>query len=228
MTQERPRIFLVDDDPGVLKALTRLLRAAGHTVETYATPGELLRREHYGGPGCVVLDLRMPEMTGMELQEALERAGSTLPVVFVTGHGDIPTGVKAMKEGAVDFLTKPVDEKDLLAAVDRALEREAGARVDRAEREAARARYARLTAREREVCALVATGALNKQIAAELGASEKTIKVHRARVMEKLGVGSVAELVRLFDRVRAGSSGEPVAPRRPPVSEPPLHRRASP
>ena len=177
-----------------------MLRAAGHAVEAFASAREFLARERDDGPGCLVLDLRMPEMTGLELQDALERAGYAIPVVFVSGHGDIPASVKAMKAGAIDFLTKPVQNRDLLQAVERALARDRAARAARAERDAARARMARLTPRERQVCALVATGLLNKQIAAELGTGEKNIKLHRAHVMEKLGVGSVAELVRLVDR----------------------------
>ena len=182
----------------------RLLRAAGHAVEAFASAREFLARERDDGPGCLVLDLRMPEMTGLELQDALERAGYAIPVVFVSGHGDIPASVKAMKAGAIDFLTKPVQNRDLLQAVERALARDRAARAARAERDAARARMARLTPRERQVCALVATGLLNKQIAAELGTGEKNIKLHRAHVMEKLGVGSVAELVRLVDRAGLG------------------------
>jgi FixJ family two-component response regulator len=151
-----------------------------------------------------VLDLRMPEMSGLELQDALERAGHAIPVIFISGHGDIPAGVKAMKAGAIDFLTKPVQDRDLLQAIEQALARDATARAARAERDAARARMARLTPRERQVCALVATGMLNKQIAAELGTGEKNIKWHRAHVMEKLGVSSVAELVRLVDRAGHG------------------------
>lgn len=139
-------------------------------------------------------------MTGLELQDALEHAGHTIPVVFISGQGDIPTSVRAMKAGASDFLTKPVQNRELLQAIERALARDAAARAERAERAAAGARLTRLTPRERQVCALVATGMLNKQIAAELGTGEKTIKWHRAHIMEKLGVGSVAELVRLVDR----------------------------
>ena len=178
-----------------------MLRAAGHAVEAFASAREFLARERDEGPGCLVLDLRMPGMTGLELQDALERAGYAIPVVFVSGHGDIPASVKAMKAGAIDFLTKPVQNRDLLQAIERALARDRAARATRVERgDAARARVARLTPRERQVCALVATGMLNKQIAAELGTGEKNIKLHRAHVMEKLGVGSVAELVRLVDR----------------------------
>ena len=188
-----------------------MLRAAGHAVEAFASAREFLARERDEGPGCLVLDLRMPDMTGLELQDALERAGYAIPIVFVSGHGDIPASVKAMKAGAIDFLTKPVQNRDLLQAVERALARARAARAVRAERDAARAeqhaagaRMARLTPRERQVCALVATGMLNKQIAAELGTGEKNIKLHRAHVMEKLGVGSVAELVRLVDRAGLG------------------------
>jgi FixJ family two-component response regulator len=194
-------IFLVDDDPGVRKALVRLFRAAGHEVEAFASAREFLARERPAEAGCLVVDLRMPEMSGLELQEALERAGHTIPVVFISGHADIPDSVKAMKAGAIDFLTKPVQKPELLQAVERALKRDATTRADRAERDAAQARLGRLTTRERRVCDLVAAGLLNKQIAAELGIREKTVKWHRAHVMEKLGVGSVAELVRLVDEV---------------------------
>jgi FixJ family two-component response regulator len=195
---------LVDDDAGVRKALVRLLKTAGHAVEAFASAREFLARPPYDAPGCLVLDLRMPEMTGLELQEALERVGHAIPVVFISGHGDIPASVKAMKAGAIDFLTKPVQNKELLQAIERALARDAAARAERTERDTARARFERLTPRERQVCALVAAGLLNKQIAFELGTGEKNIKWHRAHVMEKLGVGSVAELVRLVDRARLG------------------------
>jgi FixJ family two-component response regulator len=150
----------------------------------------------------VVVDLRMPEVGGLELQEELERRGSHLPLVFLTGHGDVSSSVRAMKAGAIDFLTKPCEDTDLLAAVERALQRDARERAARGEQQAFRTRFEALTPREREVCWLVAQGLLNKQIAVELGAAEKTIKVHRGRVMEKLGVESVAELVRLVDQVQ--------------------------
>ena len=182
----------------------RLFQSAGHAVETFASAREFLARELPEGPGCLVLDLRMPGMTGLELQDTLERAGHTIPVVFISGHADIPASVRAMKAGAIDFLTKPVQKRELLQAVERALARDAVARAHRAEQDAARAGLGRLTPRERRVCDLVAAGMLNKQIAAELGTSEKTIKWHRAHVMEKLGVGSVAELVRLVDRATPG------------------------
>jgi FixJ family two-component response regulator len=199
-----PLIFLVDDDAGVRKALVRLFRSAGHAVEAFASAREFLARERPEGPGCLVLDLRMPGMTGLELQDTLERAGHAISVVFISGHADIPASVRAMKAGAIDFLTKPVRKPELLQAVERALARDVTERAHRAGRDAARASLRRLTPRERRVCDLVATGMLNKQIAAELGTSEKTIKWHRAHVMGKLGVGSVAELVRLVDRATPG------------------------
>jgi FixJ family two-component response regulator len=196
-----PMVFLVDDDPSVRKSLTRLIKSAGHAVEAFASAREFLARERYPGPCCLVLDVRMPGLTGLDLQEALAGAGRRMSIVFVTGHGDISMSVKAMKGGAVDFLTKPVDEKDLLVAIERCVARDvqdlgAEARVTEIQE-----RVQMLTPRETEVFALVVTGMLNKQIAFELGISEKTVKVHRARVMEKMRAGSVAELVRLADRV---------------------------
>jgi len=194
-------VFLVDDDPAVCKALMRLIGVAGYAVEAFDAPGAFLARAPHPGPTCLVLDLRMPGMTGLQLQEALERAGRTLPIVFISGRADVPASVKAMKAGAVDFLSKPIDEGELLAAIEGALERDRSRRTARARREVLDARFGRLTRREQEVCALVASGLLNKQIASELGTTEKTVKVHRGRVMAKLEVNSVAELVRLFDRV---------------------------
>ena len=172
-------------------------------MEAHASPRAFLERAPADRPGCVVVDLRMPELSGLDLQEELSRRGVSLPLVFLTGHGDVPSSVRAMKAGAIDFLSKPCDDTDLLAAVERALARDAEARAARAEKDAIQALFSALTPREREVCLLVAQGLLNKQIAAELGAAEKTIKVHRGRVMGKLGVESVAELVRLVDRLNA-------------------------
>ncbi|MGK3963414.1 response regulator transcription factor [Sorangium sp. So ce118] len=202
MAETAPTVFVVDDDPSVLRALERLLRAAGHAVEAYASPGAFLERAPSERPGCAVIDLRMPGLDGIELQEQLSRRGCPLPIVFLTGHGDVPSSVRAMKAGATDFLTKPCDDTDLLAAVARAIERDARARAALGEQQALRTRFEALTPREREVCLRVAQGLMNKQIADELGAAEKTIKVHRGRVMEKLGVESVAELVRLVDRLQ--------------------------
>lgn len=195
-------VFLVDDDPSVLSALGRLLRSAGYTVEAHADPRAFLDRAAAALHGCVVVDLRMPEVGGLELQEELARRGCLLPLVFLTGHGDVPSTVRAMKAGAIDFLSKPCEDTDLLAAVDRALARERDERAAQEAHEALRTRFEELTPREREVCLRVAQGRLNKQIAAELGTAEKTIKVHRGRVMEKLGVESVADLVRFVDQLQ--------------------------
>jgi FixJ family two-component response regulator len=200
MKAVEPAVFVVDDDPSVRKSLVRLIASAGYAVETFASAREFLARERYAGPSCLVLDVRMPALTGLDLQEALASTGHRTSIVFVTGHGDVPTTVRAMKGGAVDFLTKPFDEQDLLGAIERAVARDARDRGDEVRVAEARARVKTLTPRETEVFALVVTGMLNKQIAAALGIGEKTVKVHRARVMEKMGAGSVAELVRLADR----------------------------
>lgn len=197
-----PTIFLVDDDDSVLRGLQRLLRSAGHATQAFASASEFLALLPGDVPGCAVLDLSMPRLNGLELQQAMEHHGCHLPVIFISGHQDIPATVTAMKAGAVDFLLKPYDEEQLLQAISRALEKDAAARAARAEVQALQARHALLTPREREVCALVSQGLPNKQIAQELGTSEKTIKVHRGRVVQKLRVGSLAELVRLMDRLR--------------------------
>ena len=196
-----PTIFIVDDDPSVRKSLTRVMRSAGYEVEGFASAQEFLARETFAGPGCLVLDVRMPGLTGPDLQEALARTGHRMPIVFITGHGDISMSVKAMKRGAVDFLTKPFDVESLLEAIERAVRKDVADLSENSRTEDLRARVKRLTARETEVFALVVTGMLNKQIAGELGIVEKTVKVHRARVMEKMQAGSLAELVRLADRV---------------------------
>ena len=201
MRAAAPLVFIVDDDPSVRKSLTRLVKAAGYTVEAFASAREFLAREPYAGPCCLVLDVRMPGLTGLDLQEALAGAGRRMSIVFITGHGDVSMSVRAMKGGAVDFLTKPVDAKDLLKAIHRAVTKDVRDLGDEARVTEIQERMKRLTPREIEVFALVVTGMLNKQIAFELGISEKTVKVHRARVMEKMRAGSVAELVRLADRV---------------------------
>ena len=200
MSQEEPTVFIVDDDPAVLKSLSRLLRASQFNVVTFGSPQEFLERHDPHTPGCLVLDVAMPGLNGLELQEALTAKGSAIPIIFLTGHGDIPMSVQAMKGGALDFLTKPVHDKDLLKAVEAALEKDRIERQSRAELNDIRERLATLTPREREVLIHVVSGQLNKQIAYDLGTVEKTIKVHRARVMEKMKVGSVAELVRLTER----------------------------
>jgi FixJ family two-component response regulator len=201
MTAPAPVVFLVDDDDSVRISLTRLLESAGYTVEAFASAREFLARGPYAGPCCLVLDVRMPGVTGLDLQEALAAAGRRLAIVFVTGHVDVPMSVKAMKGGAVDLLTKPVDDKDLLAAIQRAVAKDVQDRGAEARVAEIQERVKMLTPRETEVFALVVTGMLNKQIASQLGVGEKTVKVHRARVMEKMRARSVAELVRLADRL---------------------------
>jgi FixJ family two-component response regulator len=201
MTPVSPLVFVVDDDPSVRKSVTRLLESSGYAVETFASGREFLARAPHPGPCCLVLDVRMPGLTGLELQEALTTGGRRMPIVFVTGHVDVPKSVQAMKAGAVDLLTKPVDARDLLAAVERCVAKSARELSAEARVTEVHQRVKLLTAREMEVFALVVTGMLNKQIAAAMGIGEKTVKVHRARVMEKMQAGSVAELVRLADEV---------------------------
>lgn len=201
MNDEAGTVFVVDDDPSVRRGVARLLRSAGLAVETFKSADEFLETQTDGGPACLVLDVQMPGLSGPELQRRITTEGAEIPIVFVTGHGDVPTSVDAMKEGAVDFLTKPYEAERLLAAVARALERDHGRRRERAARQDLEGRLGRLTRREREVFALVVTGLLNKQVADRLNTSEKTIKVHRARVMEKMEAGSLAELVRLAERL---------------------------
>jgi len=191
---------VIDDDASVRKSLSRLLRSAGYTAETFSSAEEFLRREHFDGVGCILLDVRMPGLSGMDLQEELNKADYHIPIVFVTGHGDIPMTVEAMKKGAVDFLTKPFDDEELLQALRAAIEKDRNARAEHTEVHEIRRLIELLTPRENEILRYVVTGMLNKQIALELGIAEKTVKVHRGRVMEKLGVDSVAELVRLAEK----------------------------
>jgi FixJ family two-component response regulator len=200
-----PCVRVVDDDASVLKALGRLLRAAGFAVRTFPSPQVFLNEHDATAPGCVVLDLSMPGLDGLQIQRALTVLGDDCPIVFITGHGDIASSVSAMKAGAVDFLTKPFEAQRLLEAVRTAVEKDRTVRAARAERSSIGARMAALTPREREVMAQVCAGRLNKQIAADLGIAEKTVKVHRARVMKKMGAGSVAELVQLVSATRASS-----------------------
>jgi FixJ family two-component response regulator len=192
-------VFVVDDDASVRKSLSRVISEAGYRVQAFSSPRDFLERGPEPGPSCLVLDVRMPGVTGLELQQTLARAVHEIPVVFITGHGDIPMSVQAMKAGAVDFLTKPFAAKDLLDAIRRAVTKDTRDLGTEAREEDIRARVKRLTPRESQVFALVVTGMLNKQIAAELGIGEKTVKVHRARVMEKMQAASVAALVRLAD-----------------------------
>ena len=195
-------VYVVDDDQSVCTAIQRLLRAAGYETRAYASAGEFLVAPRMTGPQCLVLDIHMPGPSGLDLQAALVRSGDPLPIIFVSGQGDIPASVRAMKAGAADFLTKPVETGMLLGAVHRALVQDAEARAARENLRALQQLYESLTPRERQVLEQVVTGRMNKEIAAELGISERTIKAHRASIMEKMRVSSVAELVRFADCLR--------------------------
>jgi len=208
-----PVVHVVDDDVGMRNALSTLLKAAGYEVSTYASAREFLLARPGSAPGCVILDVRMPGQSGLDMQVALAEDDAPLPVVFLTALGDIPMSVRAVRAGAVDFLTKPVKRATLLAAVDAALARDAAQRVGREELRALRSRYDSLTAREQQVLALVVTGRPNKQTGGDLGIAERTVKIHRARVMEKMQAVSLAELVRIAERLGLGLSGPRTTPR---------------
>ena len=195
-----PTVFVVDDDAAIRKAVSRLLRSAGITVAVFESPTEFLAQYDANTPGCLVLDLAMPGFNGLQLQTALREKGSILPIIFLSGHGDVSKSVQAMKQGAFDFLTKPVNAKNLLPAIRAAIERDAVARRQQANLAEICARLDTLTPREREVLEHIVAGKLNKQIAGDLGISEATVKMHRARVMTKMKVQSVAELVRLAEQ----------------------------
>ena len=192
-------VSVVDDDPSVRRSLARLVKGAGYRVEAFASADEFLARPPEEGPACLLLDVRMPGLTGLDLQETLAIAAHSTSIVFITGYRDVRASVKAMKGGAVDFLTKPVNDEELLSAIERAVARASAARREEDRIREVRERIKTLTRREAEVFALVVTGMLNKQIAFDLGVSEKMVKVHRGRVMEKMRAGSLAELVRLAD-----------------------------
>jgi len=194
-------VYVVDDDESIRRSLARLLRAAGFTVETFSSAQAFLAHDPPDRVACIVLDVRLPGVSGLDLQSALLGAGRAMPIIFITGFGNVPMSVQAMKGGAIDFLQKPYDEKELLGAVERALARERHARADRAERLVVQRRFDTLTPREREVLRLVVAGLLNKQIAFNLGAAEKTVKIHRGRVMHKMQAESVADLVRMTQRI---------------------------
>jgi FixJ family two-component response regulator len=200
MTHPKPTIFVIDDDPSVLKSLGRLLKSLGFDTETFASAELFLARKHYDGIGCIVLDVQMPGLSGMDLQDELSRADYSMPIIFITGHGNIPMSVQAMKKGAVNFLAKPFDDEELLQAVREAIEKDRRAKAERAEVHDALKLIEQLTQREQEVLRYVITGMLNKQIALKLDIAEKTVKVHRGRIMEKLCVESVADLVRLAEK----------------------------
>ena len=206
-------VYVVDDDSGVRQALSSLLRSVGLRVETFGTAHEFLDSQRADMPSCLVLDVSLPDGSGLDLPNELHNLDVPLPIIFITGHGTIPMSVRAMKSGALEFLTKPFRDEDLLGAIDIALERDREARADRSEQAEARGRIDRLTPREREVLYLVVTGKMNKQIAAQLGTAEQTVKQHRGRVMRKLEVSSVAELVRVVERA-SGHAQSAAAPDR--------------
>ncbi len=196
----KPTVFIVDDDPSVRRGLIRLLKAAGLAAEAFDSAVEVLSSDRLSGPGCIVLDVRMPGMTGLELQTELLGKTCRMPIIFLSAHGDVPMTAGAMKKGAVDFLTKPVDRDDLLTAIQSALEKDASAREEQSAVSSIREELDSLTPREFEIMTYVTAGVLNKQIAAELGIAEDTVKIHRGRMMHKLNLVSVAELVRVCER----------------------------
>jgi len=201
VTEAAPIVFVVDDDPSVRRSTERLVRSAVFEVKTFGSAAEFLESPQPEGPACLVLDVRMPGRSGLDLQRELTGSGIQIPIIFVTGHGDIPMTVRAMKAGALEFLTKPYRRNDLLQAIRAAIERDSGARKERLEAIELRRRYEQLTPRERDVMALVITGMLNKQIAGELATAERTIKFHRAHIMQKMRAESVAELVRMASQL---------------------------
>jgi len=201
MTEADAIVFVVDDDAAMRRSLDNLVRSVGLRTEAFASAQEFLRRRRPEGPACLVLDVRLPGASGLDLQKRMAETDLEIPIIFITGHGDVPMSVRAMKAGAVEFFTKPFRDQDLLDAIHQALERDREARVQREELAALRTRFDSLTRREREVMGLVVAGLLNKQIAGEVGASETTVKIHRHQVMEKMRAGSLADLVRMADRL---------------------------
>jgi FixJ family two-component response regulator len=206
MSAEPVTVYIVDDEPGMRKALCRLLRAEGFDARAFASPCEFLAGYDAETTACLLLDVAMPELDGMEFQQILAQRGLQIPIVFLTAHGDIPMSVRAVKAGATDFLTKPVNDADLLRAVRTALKTAAKHAAEQSAHKALAKRHATLTPREKEVMALVVTGMPNKQIAAHLGTGEQNIKIHRSRVMGKMGVMSLADLVRVAERLEGGNS----------------------
>jgi len=208
MTSASSMVFVVDDDQSVREALSSLIRSIGLDVETYASAHEYLRRQPQQSPACLVLDVRMPGLSGLDLQRELANQGREIPIIFVTAHGDIPMTVKAMKAGAAEFLSKPFRDQDLLDAICQALARDRASMSARADLAEMRWRYARLTQREKEVAMLVVRGLPNKQVAAKLNVSEITVKVHRRHIMVKMEAKSLPELVRITEALRLNSSPE--------------------
>jgi FixJ family two-component response regulator len=202
MTDSEPIVFVVDDDASVREAVKRLISTVGLRVETFGSTREFLDGKRPDSPACLVLDVRLPDASGLELQHALAEAGIQIPIIFITGHADVPMTVRAMKAGAVEFLTKPFRGQELLDAIQIAIARDRVARNEQGQIQELRSRYETLTAREKEVLALVVSGLLNKQVGAELGASELTVKTHRGRVMQKMQAESLADLVRMYERLK--------------------------
>lgn len=201
MTESHSTVYVIDDDASVRNALRSLIRSVGLEAEIFGTPREFLQGQRPGAPSCLVLDVRLPGRSGLDFQRQLAEANIHIPIIFITAHGDIPMSVRAMKAGAVEFLTKPFRDQDLLDAIQVALERDRARRRQEAEVAVLRERFESLTAREREVLPLVVSGLLNKQIAAEIGTSETTVKVHRSQLMRKMAADSVADLVRMAEKI---------------------------
>jgi len=199
LRESRPVIAIVDDDPSVREGLHSLIRSAGWSVETFASAQEFLERPQAKAPSCLILDLQLPDLNGLDLQKRMAAMNLEIPIVFLTGHGDIPASVRAMKAGAVEFLTKPVDEQDLLRAIQEAIDRDRRTRQQHADLRELRSRHDSLTAREREVMQQVISGLLNKQVAAEMNITQFTVKIHRGQVMRKMHAASLADLVRMAE-----------------------------
>jgi FixJ family two-component response regulator len=200
-----PTVFIIDDDRGMRQAIHDLVESVGLRAESFATGEEFLGTRQIGRPSCLVLDVRLPQMSGLDFQRRLAESGMQIPIIFVTAHGDIPMSVRALKSGAVEFLTKPFRDQDLLDAIQQALERDRITQKEQAEIQDLEERYHALTVREREVMPLVVSGMLNKQIASEIGASEATVKIHRGNVMHKMQAASVVDLVRMADKLKLSS-----------------------